>query len=71
MKAIMFNGEIDLFISKLPDDFIGKIPEINAKSRKDFNLEILNDIKKLQDSLREIVNKNYEPYQQIIDEENK
>ncbi|CAM3527600.1 hypothetical protein [Arcobacter aquimarinus] len=71
MKAIMFNGEIDLFISKLPDNFIGKIPEINAKSRKDFNLEILNNIKKLQDSLIEIVNKNYEPYQQIIDEENK
>lgn len=34
MKAIMFNGEIDLFISRLSDDFIGKIPEVNANQKK-------------------------------------
>ena len=71
MKAIMFNGEIDLFISRLSDDFIGKIPEVNAKSRKDFNDEILNNIENLQISLEKIVNKNYELYQQIVSEENK
>lgn len=69
-NCIMFNGELDLIISKLADDFIGNIPMENVQFRIHTSQNILKNIEELQKSVEQIISKKYEPYQQIAEQEN-